>query len=440
MEESQTNTSNAILTEQWNVPAREQQLQYAGRNVNDQQTLRQCGIGNDELLTMLRRKPAAQESVHDLATSLMSALQNVPRPQHASPNPIATLYSAISPFTKPSSDTPESWLEQAKLFVTSIRNQRLLFDTLRVQAPRVADAVTKDNYSIIISFLRSVADQLEEKRLNELARTDPNHPDVQKHIEEQIRRKAIEEQLAHAMEHNPESFASVVMLYCNVSINGHNIAALIDSGAQMTIMSKACAERCGLLRFLDTRMASVARGVGESKILGKIHSALLKIGNQFVDVSISIIEQNTLEFIFGLDMMRKHRAVIDLRRDVLVLGDESIPFLTEGEMPDRIRGSNGIKTSAEIARDTIERNMTHQIDTYSEPQATSGGTEVNASSSPTSAAAPTASSGTGNEQDPAKVKELAQMMGVSEALAIQALTVSNGDMDTAASFLLNASR
>ena len=32
----------------------------------------------------------------------------------------------------------------------------------------------------------------------------------------------------------------------------------MDSGAQMTIMSKACAERTGLMRLLDTRFSGMA--------------------------------------------------------------------------------------------------------------------------------------------------------------------------------------
>lgn len=77
----------------------------------------------------------------------------------------------------------------------------------------------------------------------------------------------------------PESLVKVPMLYIEVQINKTPIKAFVDSGAQSTIMSKACAERCNLLRLIDNRFAGMAKGVGTCKILGKIHKAQMDIGD-----------------------------------------------------------------------------------------------------------------------------------------------------------------
>ncbi len=44
----------------------------------------------------------------------------------------------------------------------------------------------------------------------------------------------------------------------------------------MTVMSKECAERRGLMSELDTRFAGKAVGVGSTRILGRINDAHIK--------------------------------------------------------------------------------------------------------------------------------------------------------------------
>jgi DNA damage-inducible protein 1 len=98
---------------------------------------------------------------------------------------------------------------------------------------------------------------------------DPDNPEHQRKMLEAIRQENVQQNMNLAYDELPESFGTIHMLYINVTINDTPIKAFVDSGAQSTIMSAACAERVGIMRLLDTRYAGMAVGVGTAKILGE---------------------------------------------------------------------------------------------------------------------------------------------------------------------------
>lgn len=126
----------------------------------------------------------------------------------------------------------------------------------------------------------------------DLLNADPFDPDAQKKIAELLRKQAVEENLEHAIEHAPEAFAEVVMLYVNLRVNGVPMKAFVDSGAQRSIMSRSAAEKCNILRLMDTRFAGVARGVGAGVICGRVHAVPVVVGNDnHVSMSVTVMDQ-----------------------------------------------------------------------------------------------------------------------------------------------------
>jgi len=154
--------------------------------------------------------------------------------------------------------------------------------------------------------------------------------------EREARHKVRNEQLEMALEVNPEAFVSVPMLYVDVTLNNTPLKAFVDTGAQMTVISAKCVQRCNLADKVDSRFHGVAAGVGAARLLGRVHLATLRFGaHTAVDCSLTVLDQNHgPDLLLGLDLLRKYQAIVDLGRNALLIGGKAIPFV-EGDKKEQ---------------------------------------------------------------------------------------------------------
>lgn len=111
---------------------------------------------------------------------------------------------------------------------------------LRQNNPRLAEAYDSGDlkqFEKVLQEQREAKIERDRMRMRMLT-ADPFDMEAQRLIAQEIENKNIDANMELAMEYNPESFGTVIMLYIDCKVNGHPIKAFVDSGAQATIMSQ----------------------------------------------------------------------------------------------------------------------------------------------------------------------------------------------------------
>ncbi|XP_040578815.1 protein DDI1 homolog 2 [Lepeophtheirus salmonis] len=304
-------------------------LSYNGTSLDeDKKTLEDYGIKDGDMILLQKRR--AQSRIPSMDFSQIK----IPDSSQSS--------ISGSSLNAPAAGTSSSSNSQDPAWIRSmLKASPEQMGILKQNNPRLADAVTSGSLEEFASILKEQQKARidREKQRIRLLKADPFDAEAQKLIAKEIEDKNIEQNMKLAMEYSPESFGTVVMLYIDCKVNGHNVKAFVDSGAQTTIMSQAAAERCNLMRLLDRRWEGIAKGVGVQKILGRIHMVQIQIRDDFLTSSFAILEHQQMDILLGLDMLKSHQCSIDLKRNVLIIGSTGTetPFLTESELPDFAR-------------------------------------------------------------------------------------------------------
>ena len=100
-------------------------------------------------------------------------------------------------------------------------------------------------------------------------------------------------------------------------INGFSIPSIIDTGAQISIMSSQCAKRCRIFDDIDKTFSGKAVGVGSSDIIGRVNNLDLRIGPIKFKNPIAVLKDSRVDFLIGLDILSKYDCDINLKEKML---------------------------------------------------------------------------------------------------------------------------
>ncbi|QRV72376.1 aspartyl protease [Ceratobasidium sp. AG-Ba] len=313
-----------------------------------------------------------------------------------------------------------------------------LMRQLRETQPEIADAVQNNpqRFTQLLHQHRERQQQatMAHQREIDTLNADPYNIDAQRRIEESIRQQAVLENMEHAMEYSPEFFGRVTMLYIPIEVNGVKVKAFVD-------MSPDCAESCGLLRLLDTRFAGIAKGVGTAKILGRVHSAQLKLADLHLACAFTIMEGRDVDLLFGLDMLKAHQACIDLEKGVLRIQGREVAFLAEHELPDKARMDTSAELEASDKKATEANPPASGSGSSAPPRPSSGfpGSGNTLGSAPASSPSPAPVPAPVRTPAPAPFpREHIDMLvglGATEAQAVELLQAAGGNVDVAGALL-----
>lgn len=312
-----------------------QMLHNARPLIGMKRTLKDFGIADGDMILVVSKVMLQQAQAQQQASNRgQPNSNNLPSGPSGSGQPTADDLLNLTEIT----------MDQAKKVRDSFLANANELTVLKLGNLPLADALASGS----LEEFHKVLNEQHKRRIDDQSRrvrmltADPFDVEAQKMIAEEIQRQQIESNMQDAIEFMPEAFGQVHMLYIKCKVNGYPIDAFVDSGAQSTIMSKACAERCNVTRLIDDRWSGIAQGVGTQKILGRIHMCQLQIENDFLPSSFSVLEQQPMDMLLGLDMLKRHQCVIDLKDNILRIGTTGTvtTFLSESELPNHARSNH----------------------------------------------------------------------------------------------------
>jgi DNA damage-inducible protein 1 len=273
-------TLKYIIEAEFQIPFMQQELKYQGNPIaNDKSQIMAYNIPDDDILTV-NKKVLAMPNLSNLGSNTSTG--NVS---------LSSIFDSTMKMIKTQPQQNSDYMHQMRVKSECVRlkqyylnnpgDMSILFLEDRELAELIVSGDEFGLEALVGKRLSKHIDKVKEKQdLQTKLKNNPNDQEAREKLDEIEKWEKINENLHMAQEYFPESMSHIHMLYIPLEINKHKLTALVDTGAQMTIISEDIAKKCGVFNLCDTRYHGTAKGVGTSKILGVIHAAEIKIGDR----------------------------------------------------------------------------------------------------------------------------------------------------------------
>ncbi|PWO00639.1 hypothetical protein FA09DRAFT_107943 [Tilletiopsis washingtonensis] len=336
--------------------------------------------------------------------------------------------------------------DQAEMLRQQIIADPQLMAQLRSARPQLAEAVhgPPERFLELLNAERQAADAatLARQRAEmELAAADEFDIDAQRRIEEAIRQERVMENLESAMEYNPEAFGTVTMLYVDSEVNGVKASHNHEPGLCRALRHHAahrhalCGHRARRGHGQDPRPHPPSSGACSPARHGAIadswHSSSSATSSSSPSPSPGV------DFLFGLDQLKRHQMSIDLAQNALICDGRKIRFLSEHELPASATfgEEDAAATSSGAAAPAAAAAAGSSAAAPASSSAAALAPRAQAPPAPAAPAPPSAPAPAAGSRWPAESVQQLRDLGATESQAIAMLDAAGGNVDAAASFL-----
>lgn len=184
------------------------------------------------------------------------------------------------------------------------------------------------NYQITClncTFINNIKD-ISQKTCNVCNNPLPELNDIQifNIMQANQRQLKIYDNIKKARDFIPETYFKSPSIFITGKINGHSVKFLIDTGAQMSVISKDIAFACNLDEIIDEAYCGKIMGVGNDTIMGRVHYVEVMFDWGILPCGFTVCKNPNLVPIIGIDILNSHGVIIDFKNKSLQIGNNKI--------------------------------------------------------------------------------------------------------------------